>query len=373
VLVANEAEPSEDYTVDPEGSVSVIDVRGRLDRLTQDDVRTAGFSGFNGASLDSSVRVYGPGASVAQDLEPEYIAVDRQGKTAWVTLQENNAIAELDVRRAEITAIHGLGFKDHSLPGNGLDASDRDGAISIRTWPVKGMFQPDSIAAFRTGGATYIALANEGDARDWAAFAEEARVGALTLDPVAFPDRATLRADANLGRLTVTSANGDTDGDGDFDELYALGARSFSIRRPDGTLVFDSADALEQVTAAAFPANFNADNAGNAFDNRSDNKGPEPEGLALGEVKDRTYAFVGLERIGGVAVYDVTEPASARLVTYRNDRNFAGSPSAGTAGDLGPEGLLFIPGWQSPTGGALLVVAHEISGTTAIYAVESAR
>jgi DNA-binding beta-propeller fold protein YncE len=370
LLVVNEAEPSTDYAVDPEGSVSVIDVRGPIDRLTQDDVRTAGFSAFNGTALDPSVRVYGPGATVAEDLEPEYLAVDSGSRTAWVTLQENNALAELDVRRAEITALHGLGFKDHSLPANAFDASDRDTAVRIAAWPVKGMYQPDGIAVYRTKGDTYLVTANEGDAREWEALTEERRVGALTLDPTAFPDP-TLRANANLGRLSVTAVEGDTDGDGDYDELYAFGARSFSIRRTDGTLVFDSGDALERITAAALPAQFNSNNdANNSFDTRSDNKGPEPEDVKLAELKGRWYAFVGLERIGGIVVYDVTSPTAPRFVEYVNNRNFAGSPAAGTAGDLGPEGLVYIARSDSPIDSPLLVVTNEISGTTSIYAVE---
>lgn len=265
-----------------------------------------------------------------------------------------------------------------TINGNGLDASDRDGpsnstAVNIAKWPVFGMYQPDSIASYVVDGETYLVMANEGDARDYTGFSEERRVSTLTLDPTAFPNGATLKSNANLGRLNVTNQLGDTGGDGDFDKLYALGARSFSIRKSDGTLVYDSGDDIEQITAALFPANFNASNTNNNRDDRSDNKGPEPEGLALGKLGDRTYAFIGLERIGGVMVYDVTNPLHPEFQHYVNPRNFGVSTtlpdgsSNPAAGDLGPEGVLFIPAADSPNGASLLVLANEISGTVSIF------
>ena len=191
--------------------------------------RPPSFQRFNNRSLDPSIRIFGPNATVAQDLEPEYIAVSHDSKTAWVTLQENNAIGELDIERGKFTKLIGLGFKDHMLPGRGLDASDRDNAINIANWPVKGMYQPDGIAAYRHRGETFLVTANEGDARDYDGFAEEVRVSSLNLDPTIFPNAAVLKQNANLGRLTVTKATGDKNKDGIFEELYVFGARSFSI------------------------------------------------------------------------------------------------------------------------------------------------
>jgi hypothetical protein len=234
---------------------------------------------------------------------------------------------------------------------------------------VKSMYQPDAIAAFKHGRHTYLITANEGDVRDWPAFSEERRIGALALDPAAFPDAADLKRTANLGRLKVTSTLGDADRNGLYEELYAFGGRSFSIRDDQGALLFDSGDELEQRTAALFPDRFNASNDNNNFDDRSDDKGPEPEGVALGAIDGRTYAFLGLERIGGVAVYDLGRPQYPRFVTYVNTRDFAGVPSAGTAGELGPEGLTFIAGKHSPTGKPLLVVTNEVSGSVGIFEV----
>jgi DNA-binding beta-propeller fold protein YncE len=380
LLVANEGEPNgynQPSSVDPEGSVSIVDLRAGVGNLSDADVSTARFTAAVPRANPESIRVYGPGAAPAQDFEPEYIAVSHDSRTAWVTLQENNAIAVLDVRRGVFTEIAGLGFKDHSLGGNGLDASDRDGANLIANWPVFGMYQPDAVASFRVGGETYLLTANEGDARDWPGLAEEARAGSLSLDSNAFPDGLSLKNNGRLGRLNVTNRLGDTDGDGDFDRLYAFGARSISVRRADAGLVFDSGDQIEQATRAALPAFFNAGHTNNARDDRSDNKGPEPEGLAVGRAFGRTYAFVGLERIGGVLVYDLTDPFAPRLVQYINNRNFAVDPAAGTsdatAGDLGPEGLTFIGEEDSPNGRPLLVVANEVSGTTTVYEIGEAR
>ncbi|MBP8002648.1 MAG: choice-of-anchor I family protein [Chloroflexi bacterium] len=373
VLVANEGEPNSDYDNDPEGSVTLVDISGGVGSAT---ITNIGFTDFNvggprHGELPTAVRIYGPNATVAQDIEPEYIAVSPDSSTAYVTLQENNALAIIDIDTAYITAIVALGFKNHELGGAGLDASDRDNIINIANWPVYGMYQPDSIAAYEQGGNLYLVTSNEGDTRDYDAYGEESRVSGLDLDPGVFTDAATLQLPENLGRLTVTTANGDTDGDDDFDALYVPGARSFSIWSATGQLVYDSGDALEQITATVYPDDFNSNNdENNSFDNRSDNKGPEPEALALGRIYDRVYAFVGLERMGGIMVFDVTDPMAPEFVQYVNNRDFAGDPEAGTAGDLGPEGLYYIQGNVSPNGAPILAVANEISGSTTLYGVQ---
>ena len=317
------------------------------------------------------MRIFGPGASVAEDLEPEYITVSRNSLTAWVTLQENNAIAEIDIRSGEVTSITSLGLKDHSVAGNGLDASNRDDEINIATWPVFGMYQPDSIASYQVRGQTFLVTANEGDSRDYDGFSEEERVKDLTLDPTAFPDAATLQENENLGRLKTTNVNGDTDDDGDFDQIFSYGTRSFSIWTADGDLVFDSGDDIAQITASALPDDFNSNNDENdSFDARSDDKGTEPEAVVLAKIRGQTYAFIGLERMGGIMIYDVTDPAAPVFVDYVSNRDFAGDAEAGTAGDLGPEGMTFISGEDSPTGHPLLVVANEVSGTTTVFKID---
>ncbi|WP_427384773.1 choice-of-anchor I family protein [Janibacter sp. G56] len=367
-VVANEGEPEgyEEGQVDPEGSVSVIDVRSGA-------VRTAGFGAWNDREAEltaAGVRIFGPGASVAQDLEPEYVAISGNGLTAYVTLQENNALAVVDLKSATVTDIRPLGTKDHSLAGQGLDASDKDDAITIANWPVSGLYLPDGIQAFRAGGgAEYLITANEGDAREYDGFEEEARVKDLTLDPTVFPNASALQKSGALGRLTVTTTA--PQGPAGYTELQALGGRSVSIRdAATGALVWDSGDDFEQLIAQQAPEFFNADHAENdSVDSRSDNKGPEPEGVEIGRVNGRTLAFVGLERNSGIVVVDVTDPTSPSIVGYAHNRIADGDPEAGTAGDLGPEGLHFIPKSESPTGEPLLLVGNEVSGTTTVWQV----
>ncbi len=380
VLVANEGEPSsygQPDSVDPEGSISIITVnRGGTPTVANADFKA--FIGQEDALRGKGIRIFGPGANVAQDLEPEYIAVSLDGRTAYVTLQENNAMAVVDLGTAKVTALVPFGLKDHNLPGFGLDASDEDDGVNtnsgkpmvkIGPQPVKGMYQPDAIATYTVGGTTYVVTANEGDAREYAGFAEETRVRShfsAGLDPAVFPDALNLTFDSNLGRLrTTTTPNaGRTakNGAGLGTEIVTFGGRSFSIWTTEGARVFDSGDAFEQRTKALPNALFNASNDSNALDGRSASKGPEPEGVVLATFGTRTFAFIGLERVGGVMVYDITVPSSATFVTYLNTRD-------GAAGDRGPEGLTFIPAKASPNGRPLLVVGHEVSGTTAVYQI----
>lgn len=367
LLVANEGEPSDDYSIDPEGSVSVIDVRRALNGAPG-AVRTAGFSGYNARRDDleaGGVRIFPQGASVAQDLEPEYITVSGDSRRAWVTLQEANAVAVIDVTQARVTDILPLGYQDHAAPGKGLDPSDQDG-VNIRNEDVLGMYMPDAIASFKVSGATYLVTANEGDARDPAEEEERARDLALDLNDnnvidSSEPGWSAFRS--GLGRLNVSAWMGDTDGDGLIEQLYSFGARSFSIWTTDGTQVYDSGDQFEQIMKNTVGVPFNANNIGVSVDNRSDNKGPEPEAVAVGKISGRQYAFVGLERIGGVMVFDVSKPTAPTFVQWINSRDY----SAGVAGDSGPEVVVFVSADESPTGRPVLLVSNEISGTVAIY------
>ena len=304
-------------------------------------------------------------------IDPETLAVinDNDFGVANIIVNPKEGTFELNYEPEPIQ----LGIIETRL--NGLDASDRDNKINIRHWPVKGMYLPDGIASFNSGKQTYLVTANEGDAREYPGFTETVRIEDVMLDPVKFPNGAVLKNAANLGRLNITNTMGRNPDTGFYEELFAFGARSFSIWNDSGKLIFDSGDALERITAKSFPSNFNASNTNNTFDNRSDDKGPEPEGVVVGNFFGKPYAFIGLERIGGVVVYDISNPAAPSFVQYVNNRNFTAAPAPDTpeALDLGPEGLLFISARDSPKGRPLLVVGNEISGTTTIFEIRSFR
>lgn len=425
VLVANEAEPNDDYSIDPEGSVSIIDIQD----IKQPKASIADFRAWNSQKADlmaKGVRIFGPNATVAQDLEPEYITISGDSKTAWVTLQENNAIARIDIAQQKVTDIYPLGYKDHGVMGNELDDSDRDSKIDIKTWTgLVGMYQPDSIANYQVNGQTYLVTANEGDSREWLkdedayfagnlaqGYVENIRMKHLfnskgfnaegdypahlqkiangvkgaKLNPVTFAycgatatEAGDCRKDGNLGRLNIawnmgyqTNADGspklDANGRLTYDKLYAYGARSFSIWNTQGQLVWDSGSEFEKKISELFPNYFNTDHEAVSLDDRSDNKGPEPEGITLGTIGAKTFAFIGLERMSGVMVYDITTPMQPKFIEYFTTRNFVETDSA-KQGDLGPEGLIFIAAKDSPNGKPLLVVGNEVSGSTAIYQV----
>lgn len=375
--------------VDPEGTISVVTVQrtgGEGEDRVAGRAVTLDFHGFDrdaGALVGSGLRLGRPGTSLSKGLEPQGVAVSADGRTAWVTLQRNNALARVVLDPPAIADLIPFGSKDHMQPGQGLDASDRDGAVRIRNWPVHGLYQPDGIAAYRAGGAEYLVTANEGDPWDTDSDGSDTRVEDLTLDPTAFPDPEIKEA-SQLGRLRVSRLGADTDGDGDVDRLYAFGGRSFAIWSEAGQLLFDSGDAFERITGDALPGDFNSPEDANRFDDRSDDRGPEPEQVAVGRVGSHTYAFVTLERVGGIVAYDVTDPNHPHFETYVNSRNFAvdpakvchkgDTPSAACrdAGDLEPETVKVIAASESPTGVPLLVVTHKASDSVVFYRITAA-
>ena len=335
--------------------MSTTDEFGQPTTLAATQLNFNAFDARQAELMGKGIRIFGLNANVSRDLEPEYVAVSADSKAAYISLQENNAMVIVDLQTKTITDVVGLGFKDYSLTENAIDTSDKDGVVNIRQVPVKGMYQPDSIAAYTAAdGQTYIVSANEGDSRDYDGFSEEVRIADITLDSTAFPNAAELQQDANLGRLKITTTLGDIDGDGDYDELYAYGGRSFSIWNAQGQLVFDSANQISVITSDLLGLNFNDE------DSRSDDKGAEPEALTVGTINGKTYAFVGLERTNGIMVYDITSPQAVEFLAYeRNDI------------DIGPEGMVFISAGDSPNGQPLLVVASEVSGTTTVYQVDA--
>jgi DNA-binding beta-propeller fold protein YncE len=370
LFVANEGEPSSDYATDPIGSVSIINVSGNISTISQSDVTVVDFIHLDTTAYDPLINIYGNNGLQlpSQDLEPEYITIAPNESKAYVVCQENNAMAIIDYATRTLDTVVGLGYKDHGISGNGLDASDSS-VINITTYPgLYGMYQPDAITSFEVGGQTYIVTANEGEARDYTSYSEEARVGNLTLDAPNFPAANVVKSDTALGRLKVTTSLGDVNGDTFFDSLFCFGARSFSIWDDQAQLVWDSGDDFEQYLAANYSANFNSTNDDNtSLKSRSDDKGPEPNALCVGEVDGTLYAFIGLERMGGIMIYDISNPASPTFVQYELNRDFTVAANSPNAGDLGPEGMIFVSAADSPNAVAMLIVANEVSGTIAIY------
>lgn len=373
VLVACEGEPKSDYSVDPEGSVGIVDITGGYAALTPANVTMVNFQSFNGqeaALRAQGIRIFGPGSSAAQDFEPEYITLSEDNSTAYVSLQENNAMAVINIAAGTVSAIRPLGTMNYANGNNGLDASDQTAGIFIGSVPVKGLFMPDALAHASIGGTEYIFSANEGDAREYTAINEVSRLSAATLD-ASIPDQNILKSNQFLGRINVTKASGDTDGDLDIDDIHVFGTRSFSIwNAQTGALVFDSKDLIEQITShhPTLSGLFNASNSSGAAvsKNRSDDKGPEPEGVATAVINGNHYLFVSLERVGGVMVFNVDVPSTPVYVGYYNNR------SAATNGpDRGAEGIIIIKKEDSPTGHDIVILANEVSSTLSIFDINT--
>ncbi|AWL11279.1 hypothetical protein HMF8227_00783 [Saliniradius amylolyticus] len=394
VIVANEGEPNGDFSEDPEGSVTVIELVGS--DLSAASVTELGFQAFNDQKEAlSAMGMHFPtpngrtingntvDSSVAQDLEPEYITATND--MAYVTLQENNGLAMINLNDLSIR-IQGLGFKDWSRLQ--IDAME-DGTVSFGQYQnLYGVYMPDSIASYQWKGADFLVTANEGDAREYffevADEAECITAGGVDYDEddgcLSYTDEVKVEdlifepgveISADLSDLRVTQALGDADGNGEYSAAYAYGARSFTIWDTNGLVVFDSGDDIERITASVHGDAFNNNDDENEGDSRSENKGAEPEALTLGMVGERTYAFVGLERMGGIMIYDITNPYDAQFVDYLINRDLTEGLEPGDGiGDLAPEGMKFVPAEESASGQPLLIVGNEVSGSVTVWQVE---
>lgn len=344
ILTANEGEPSADYTNDPTGTVSIISVN---DNYSVVNVDFSSFASQQPALALKGLRIGGLNTTFAKDIEPEYVTVSPDSKTAWVTLQENNAIAKINIATKTATDIFPLGFKDYNTDANAMDLSDKDGGFAPKKYKVKGMYMPDAIAVLVSGNIPHLFTANEGDAREYTAYTDVKRLSSQNLDPVVFPDAVALKTEAQLGRLNISYRNGDTNGDGLLDEIYSFGARSFSVWNGNtGAQIYDSKNELD--------AKVNASGIVPYDDSRSDDKSIEPEGITIGVVGKTTVAFVGMERVDAVAMYDLTNPAAPVFLQLVK------------CGDA-PEGILFIAAKDSPIKKSLLVVSSEDDGLIKVY------
>lgn len=366
-IVANEGEPNKDTTIDPDGSISIIDV------ASFEEIRLT----FTEDMLDDKVRMsyQGKGSSYLAQLEPEYVTVSPDSKTAYVTLQENNAIATVDLVNNKIVSVKGLGVLDHSVAGNEMDANKDDKAIGINKAPILTWHMPDAIDTFVADGKTYIITPNEGDSRDYiddGGYTEVAELAdielPIKLDASKYEGYTQAELDkfdlSTIEGYKVTTENGLNAAGTAYEAIYGYGGRSFSIFDAQTMeQVYDSGSEFERIIAEKTPQYFNTNSDEIKVDNRSDDKGPEPETAIVGEIGGTTYGFIALERYSGILVYDLTDVKAPKFVTLISSRDF----SEDAAGDVSPEGLLFIPAEKSPTGKALLAATHEISGTVAVY------
>jgi len=377
LLIACEGSPDENFAEDPEGGIGVLSIDASVvgtpkavKAWAKPQKKVVGFNGLDSLALMAKgVRKTGI-KSFVQSLEPEYITVSKDSKMAWVSLQENNALVKFDVAAKKILDVFPLGYVDHSKPGFGLDIK-KNKTIEIKNYPLRGLRQPDGISAFTAGGKTFVLTANEGSpVNDYKAWTDVTTPMMLSqngaLDPGVFT--ADVLEDvknvsvSNLERCDVAP---DKTQNGKCPYMYSFGTRSISIfDGKTGHLMWDSGDAFEQTIAKVAPDyfNWNSKKGKVKMDARSEDKGCEPENVTTGIVGDKRYAFVGLERTSGVAVFDITGVENGntpKIVDYYLDPK-----------DRGPEGILFIPAEKSPNGEPLLVVGYEYSKTLAVYSVK---
>ena len=329
-----------------------------LEMMTAEDLALAGISPVHKTKVTNL-----PSLNYTPSDKPEGLAILPNGDLA--VLNDN----DFGLAGAGISDKSSFGFLQFQK-NYGIDASDRTDEIEIKSHPVMGMFLPDAIATLSINGKQFIITANEGDSRDYDGYSEEERVKDLVLDPASFPNSDALQKDSNIGRLKTTSADGDIDQDGMHEIIYSFGGRSFSIWDATGNLVYDSGNDIEQRLAVIDPEHFNSTNDDNdSFKNRSDDKGPEPEAVTLAHLNGENYAFIGLERMGGIMTYNISNPYAPHFVGYTNNRNFEVDAATKEAGDLGPEDILFIEGAKSPNGAPLVVTANEVSGSISIFGI----
>ncbi|MDF2838176.1 MAG: Ig domain protein group 2 domain protein, partial [Paenibacillus sp.] len=371
VMTADEAEPRLGFTAgvglqDAPGSVTIVDTAtGESTQVYFDneDVIDNDVHIRNTLQPDGDIITgKGPKSHAYLDFEPEYITLSGDNSTVYVALQENNAIATIDIKGKTVLSVKSLGTKDHGLPGNELDLI-KDGDIHLESVPFKGVYMPDGLASYTVGGSTYLFTANEGDATEWDGLENIAKLkdikGDLTVGSATYD---FMEGNGAYDKVEVLTDRGN-------DSIYLFGSRSFSIwNAATMEQVYDSGSDFETVTSQRYPEFFNVSNSKVEMDDRSPKKGPEPEDIKVGMVGNRALAFVGLERIGGIMTYDVTNPTAPEFLNYVNTRDFLNdAEELNLDTDTGPEGIEFIPANVSPTGLPLLLVAFEVGGRVGVY------
>jgi len=373
ILTADEGEPRRGYgvnsanetVVDPKGSISIVDIKNNTAKIVYFD----NFDAERDALIASGVLLT-KGQAPSVDFEPEYIVVDSKGSKAYIALQENNAIAVLDIASASITNIFPLGFKDHAVESNKIYLNGAPKNYEN----LLGAYMPDGISIYENNGKTFILTANEGDGREWSS-----TIFPKDHEDAGKPNSKDTSYYTNEKKVTIAEGT-----DNEVKNVVVIdnsvveglpegknvlfGGRSFSMFEVQDNglkLVYDSGSDFEKITAELYPKWFNTSHDSIKLNDRSLKKGPEPESVTIGKVGNSIYAFVALERIGGIMAYDITNPTNVTYSNYINTRDF--SAENGIGGDSGPEGLYFISATQSVTGAALLLCGCEITGTMPVY------
>ena len=371
---ATAAKEDTDYSKasDPEGGVSIVDLTNPAAPV----VKFAGFKQFNVAQMKAKgIAVSSVVNNVAKDFEPEFItAVDN--KYAYVTIQEANAIGKLDIEAASFESV--TRAFESKLSVTARDTSDRDSGAGLRNYAnVVGASQPDAIASFKVGSGHYFVTANEGDAREYTCLNDDQRGSSLKVDSRRFPNWSTLSANAALGRAKVNPTIGDRDGDGDIDTIHLRGSNSMTMYR-NGIALWDSGELLDQIQIKAFGvANINGSHSLSSDkstmnyvgQDRSDDKGSEPEGVAVGMVGNTRVAILGLERMTALAVFDITQPRSPVFQEWLQMLPAKATPAKDVK-HWSPEGIVFVSADKSPSGKALIITSYELSGSISIHQIE---
>jgi hypothetical protein len=371
---ATAAKEDADYSKasDPVGGVTVVDLSNPASPV----LRFAGFDQFSVAEMRAKgIAVSSVVNNVSKDFEPEFVtAVDNN--YAYVTIQEANAIGKLNIGSATFESIS-RAFES-KVSRVARDTSDRDAGAGPRTYAnVVGASQPDAIAGFTVGAGHYFVTANEGDAREYTCLNDDLRASSLKVDTRRFPDWKTLSGNAALGRAKVNPTIGDKDGDGDIDTIHLRGSNSMTMYR-NGIAIWDSADLLDQIQTQAFGvANINGSHSLSSDkstmnyvgQDRSDDKGAEPEGVAVGMVGDRRIAILGLERMTALAIFDITDPGDPIFQEWLQMLPTKATPAKDVK-YWSPEGIVFVPASKSPSGKALIITSYELSGSLSIHQVE---
>jgi hypothetical protein len=386
LIITNEGEfvsTAAEATFARPGSISVVDLSGvtsvdNVSNLTSSNVATYDFSAANlatGVSLtgirDNTFAANNSGTTALMaNIEPEYTTASNT--KAFLTLQENNAIATFDFATGKFEKISSLGSITQTI-----DASDRDGASNGKSVNindvVKGLPMPDTITQFSRGGSTFLVTVNEGDARpDDVDIARANTAGLVDTTDGGSGDLyyAGDVGNTGIGRLNILKDMGNLDGDAGIEDPTMMGTRSFSIwNASTQERVFDSASMIEQYVAANDPTTFNMnDGLTTKYDERSDDKGPEPEALAFGTIGGRDYVFVGAERQNGIFQFDITDFGNVSITSYFNT---ASSTADSGGAFISPESIAFLNAANNPTGQNLLVVGYEGTGNNGSIAVFS--